>query len=107
MNIELGQLELKELHDLRNRVERAIGDFESRRRKEAVTRLEETAREYGFSLADLTSGAPAKTRRSGGTVPPKYANPEDPAQTWTGRGRQPVWVREHLSSGGKIEDLSI
>lgn len=34
-----------------------------------------------------------------------YTNPSDPAQTWTGRGRKPQWVAEHLQNGGNLEDL--
>ena len=53
---------------------------------------------------------PLKKGRRGGTrgpVPPKYRNPNDPSQTWTGRGRQPKWVAELLAGGYTIEQLEI
>ena len=37
----------------------------------------------------------------------KYANPANPEQTWTGRGRKPNWVIEALDNGKSIEDLAI
>ncbi|HRM75876.1 MAG TPA: H-NS histone family protein, partial [Paracoccus sp. (in: a-proteobacteria)] len=37
----------------------------------------------------------------------KYANPADPEQTWTGRGRKPRWVQEALGAGQKLESLEI
>jgi|GEM_PF-334654 len=40
-------------------------------------------------------------------VPPKYRNPANPEQTWTGRGAKPIWVRNFLDKRGKIEDLLI
>ncbi len=41
-------------------------------------------------------------------VAPKYANPKDPSQTWTGRGRKPLWVVAHLNKKtAKITDLAI
>ena len=36
--------------------------------------------------------APAKKPRINGV--PKYRNPKDPAQTWTGRGKTPKWIEE-------------
>lgn len=102
MNLE--NMPLAELKALRARVERAISGFEERKRKEALSKLEETARDLGYSLADLTGAQGTKTRKP---VAPKYANPADPGQTWTGRGRKPRWVQAALDAGGKLEDLEL
>ena len=40
-------------------------------------------------------------------VKPKYQNPEDPSQTWSGRGRNPKWVVALIQSGGNIKDCAI
>ena len=40
-------------------------------------------------------------------VVPKFANPDDPSQVWSGRGKRPQWVTEKLASGLTLEDLSI
>jgi DNA-binding protein H-NS len=40
-------------------------------------------------------------------VVPKFANPDEPSQVWSGRGKQPQWVKEKLASGLTLEDLSI
>jgi DNA-binding protein H-NS len=40
-------------------------------------------------------------------VLPKYRNPAEPAETWAGRGRQPRWVTDQLSSGKKLDDFRI
>ena len=40
-------------------------------------------------------------------VHPKFRNVEPPHQTWSGRGRQPHWMRELLASGKSIEDVRI
>ena len=62
-------------------------------------------------LERLTStGTGAKGVGRGGTrgaVAPKYRNPDDPSQTWAGRGLKPRWLAAALKSGGKIEDFSI
>ena len=102
MTVDLDALSLKELRELRNKVDRAISSFEDRRKREALAAVESAAREYCFNLADLTGGKPARAK-----VAAKYANPQDASATWTGRGRKPRWVQEALDAGKKLEDLEI
>jgi DNA-binding protein H-NS len=40
-------------------------------------------------------------------VLPKFRNPEEPSQTWAGRGKQPKWLVAKLKSGRKIDDFRI
>ncbi len=40
-------------------------------------------------------------------VKPKYANPDDPGQTWSGRGRRARWLEELIRAGAKLEDFRI
>ncbi|WP_017999106.1 H-NS histone family protein [Paracoccus sp. N5] len=102
MTVDLDAMSLKELRDLRNKLDRAISTFEDRRKREALAAVESAAREFGFNLAELTAARPARSK-----VAAKYANPQDPSATWTGRGRKPRWVQEALDSGKKLEDLEI
>lgn len=103
MDFDLETLSLKELRNLRNKTERAIASFEDRKKREALAAAEEAVRQFGFNLGELTGGKPRKAS----VVAPKYANPSDASVTWTGRGRQPRWVKEHLENGGSLEDLAI
>ena len=73
--------------------------------------LEQTARDLGYSLAEL-AGSARKGRRAGSkrvSAPgeAKYADPNDPSQTWSGRGRRPRWMVDAMSRGMKPEDLEI
>jgi DNA-binding protein H-NS len=38
---------------------------------------------------------------------PKYRNPAEPAQTWSGRGKQPRWLSAQLGAGKKLDDFRI
>ena len=38
---------------------------------------------------------------------PKYQNPRNPTETWSGRGRQPRWLSPQLRSGKKLDDFRI
>ena len=42
-----------------------------------------------------------------GVVPPKYRNPNNPQETWTGRGRKPRWVVALLEQGYTLDQLKI
>ena len=58
--------------------------------------------EGGYTLDEIVGNI--KTKRP---VKPKYQNPNDASQTWTGRGRKPKWVVELLDSGMQLEDFAI
>jgi DNA-binding protein H-NS len=45
--------------------------------------------------------------KRGGPVAAKYRNPENPSETWAGRGLKPRWLTAALKGGGKIEDFAI
>lgn len=102
--IELNELSLSDLKKLQKDVTKAIENFGDRERKAALAELEALARDRGFSLAQLMDDVAAKPRKS---VAPKYANPMDPSETWTGRGRKPRWVVAALDAGKSLDDLSI
>lgn len=72
--------------------------------KEALAAAEAAAREMGFTLAELT-GIPGKKTKA--VSPPKYQHPENSEQTWTGRGRQPDWMKDALESGQSKDDFLI
>nr|WP_281179370.1 H-NS histone family protein [Curvibacter delicatus] len=50
-----------------------------------------------------TSKASRKKPSATGTkVPPKYRNPANPDQTWTGRGKAPHWAQS-LQQAGNLD----
>ena len=102
-DLDFDTMSLDELKRLKKELDKAIAHYDDRRKAEARRDLEEKAREYGFSLSEL---AGAKTTKSG-TVAAKYRNPGNPEQTWSGRGRQPVWFREAIVAGAEPDDLKI
>jgi DNA-binding protein H-NS len=50
---------------------------------------------------------PVSGRRPHPRVPPKYRNPDDPAETWAGRGRCPRWLAKQLASGRRMDEFRI
>lgn len=111
MEFNLDDMPLEELRSLRGQVDRAIADYSERKRREAIAAAEEAAKKHGFSLADITGSRRRVGRGSKAPARPaseeaRYANPEDPSQTWSGRGRRPRWIQEALAAGGSLEDFA-
>ena len=104
MAVNLNELSLKELKDLHAQVAKAIATFEDRKKKEAISELEEIARSRGFSLAELTGSAVSRKRTPSMA---KYKNPADSTDTWSGRGRKPRWFEAALRAGKTPEELSV
>lgn len=101
--IDLTAMTLSELQALQKQVARQIETYETQQAKKALTAATEAAKEYGFSLKELLGATPAGKR----TIPAKYADPDDPSVTWTGRGRKPKWVQVRLDQGASLDDLAI
>lgn len=57
----------------------------------AKTKIASIMREHGLTLADLGAVGKTKVQKPRQPVPAKYKNPET-GETWTGRGRSPVWL---------------
>lgn len=94
-----------ELEKMRADVDAALIAAKKRDKKEARKAAEEAAGKFGFTLAELVGGASGKSSAKGGA--PKYANPKNPAQTWTGKGRQPQWFKDAVAAGTDPSKLEL
>jgi DNA-binding protein H-NS len=68
-------------------------------RKEAI----ELARSHGTTLRELFG----RTPKGKSSLRIKYRDPQNPANTWAGRGRMPRWLAEAIKSGKKREDFLV
>lgn len=102
MSLDLESMSRDELKKLIVDAQKALKTVDTRRRSEAKRAAEQAAKEYGFSLEEILNAGGKSTKGM-----PKYANPADPSQTWTGRGRKPNWVIEAMEAGKSIDDMAI
>lgn len=102
--VDLNSLSLEELTALSKDVAKAIENFQTRKRAEALAAIEAAAKDHGFTLAELTDGA-IKSKPE--PKPAKYRHPENPEVTWSGRGRQPIWIKEALAAGKSLEQFLV
>lgn len=96
----------EDLEQLRKDVDAALKDYDTRKKAEARAAAEAAVRKLGFSLNDVVESGKGK-RKKGTKAEPKFRNPNDPTQTWSGLGRRPAWILEHVENGGNIEDFAI
>ena len=115
MASDLKAMTIKELTKLKKDVAKALATVEARVRKEALKAAEKAAAGFGYTLTELSSDSKPKAKarkkvakgKPKAKAKPKYRNPENPEQTWSGRGRKPLWFNAAISGGADITDLEI
>ena len=124
MSIDLSGLSARELESLIAQAKKRRTTL-SKRKPIALVRKKLTllARAEGYTIAELFGGAPAPASKGNGVaktaarkstkgyklgkVAPKYRNPDNPSETWAGRGQQPKWLASRLTGGKTLEDFLI
>jgi DNA-binding protein H-NS len=84
----LQKMSYAQLAELRAEVERIMVDKQGAERTALRAKMADIAKEHGLSLDEVLG----KGRRGKGSVAPKYRDPKNPENTWTGRGRMPLWM---------------
>ncbi|QWP78959.1 H-NS histone family protein [Lysobacter sp. K5869] len=116
MKIDLEKLSLTELNSLLLAAERQRKLLSSRRPAAEVRRKAiALAAQHGYTIAELYGDRPAaenpvkrrSPRRKTGKVAPKYRDPDNKRNTWSGRGRMPRWLAQKTKYGRSVTDFLI
>jgi DNA-binding protein H-NS len=99
--VALKTMSIAKLRDLKAKVDATIAQKVSERRRELEGELSKLVQLEGRGRGKIGRGV------SRGSVAPKYRNPDDPSQTWAGRGLRPRWLVAAMKSGKKLDDLLI
>jgi DNA-binding protein H-NS len=108
---------IRKQRELLDKKEQAL---KSKSHDKVLSKIVAMAKEAGLSAADITKAlssgkatkatkAPKATKKgalAGKKVAPKYRNPANPEQTWTGRGVSPAWVQT-LKAAGTLDSALI
>lgn len=114
--IDLHNLDFAQLRELGQQVAQQIAAIKEQEVQRAGEQIQAMAAALDMTVSELleqTGVLNQKSKKTKGAASsgvkgqPLYRNPEDASKTWTGRGRQPGWVENHLEKGGKLEDLRI
>ncbi|WP_064749634.1 H-NS family nucleoid-associated regulatory protein [Lysobacter antibioticus] len=116
MKIDIETLSLAQLESLLIAAERRKRLLSSRRSIASVRRkVIALAAQHGYTIEELYGDKPVAavavkkrtTRRKTGKVAPKYRDPDNKRNTWSGRGRMPRWLAQKTKHGRSATDFLI
>src|SRR5262245_18199098 len=96
--IGLEKMTYAELVEAERRIAGLKIEKQNSERAEVRQKLTDIAKAAGFDIHDLFG----RGRKGKCSVPPKYRDPKNPENTWTGRGRMPRWMVA-ATKGGKAK----
>ena len=97
MSINLDELSVDELEKLIKQAESALDKKRKAELKNAQAVLEKMAKDLGVDPQDLLKNA----------AEVKFRDPNNSSNTWTGRGKRPLWLQDALSKGANLDDFLV
>jgi DNA-binding protein H-NS len=101
--INLQDLSMQELQALSRDIEGELRRRGDEERKRVLVRMKELAASVDMTLEEVIAYSSSKKTKG----EPKFQNPENPRQTWTGRGKRPSWIKAALEQGKSLDELRI
>jgi DNA-binding protein H-NS len=109
--MDLSNMSLGDLRNLQEQIKQEMKQREQQDLQKAREQIMAIAQSVGVPLKDLiaTSGRGAKAggKSGSGSVAVRFRNPDNESQQWTGRGRQPKWVKEWVEGGKSLDKLRV
>jgi DNA-binding protein H-NS len=100
--MQLKSMSLDKLVALKNQIEAVLSAKVIEQRRTLQAGLSKLARFQGGARSKIGFGL-----GNPGKVAAKYRNPDNPAETWAGRGLKPRWLAAAIKSGKKMDDFLI
>jgi DNA-binding protein H-NS len=98
-------LSFDELVSMRERIDKALAHRIESERERLELQLEQLKK---FQVGEIPSGVVSmRPKRFYPKVTPKYMNPDNGSEVWSGRGLRPKWIVTALKDGKRLEDLEI
>ncbi|MEH6419833.1 H-NS histone family protein [Pseudomonas sp. CGJS7] len=116
MNLDIEKLSLAELNSLLVAAEKRKQLISNRSSIASVRKkVIALAAQGGYTIEELYGDLPAPeiagkkrtTRRKSSKVAPKYRDPDNKRNTWSGRGRMPRWLAQKTKHGRSVTDFLI
>jgi DNA-binding protein H-NS len=105
--IDLDAMSVDEMWRLHEKIGQVLSVRLTSEKRELEKRLAQLRRENEMHAVSPEAGSVSRERRKYPRVYPKYQNPKDPSETWSGRGKQPRWLVAALKTGHRIEEFMI
>lgn len=110
--INLDAMSIDEMWQLHEEISQVLSVRLVSEKRELEKRLAQLRREKEMRHSEHTDTQSPKSvtrtpRRKYPRVFPKYRNPKEPSETWSGRGKRPRWLAAALNNGRKMEEFLI
>jgi len=102
---EYKNLSEAELQSVIENAAKALKEKKDSKRKEVIVQIKQLA--VANDIHVIIQEEDKRSARKGIKVDPKYRNPDDPTQTWTGRGMPPKWMQALISSDHDKSEFEI
>jgi DNA-binding protein H-NS len=110
-SLGLDAMSIDEMWQLHEEISRILSVRLNSEKRQLEKRLAQLRRDQETRRLDSPTAQslsePPRERRKYPRVLPKYRNPEEHSETWSGRGKQPRWLVAALKEGHKIEEFAI
>ena len=111
MAIDIAKLNEAQLTALMAKIQARLNDLQlekvARVRDKVIAMITSEGLDYAELMEHTAFARRKKAAKKRTKVAPKYRNPSDPSQTWSGRGRQPRWFKAALRKGKTERSLRI
>ena len=105
--IDLDVMSVDEMWRLHEKIGQVLSVRLTSEKRELEKRLAQLRRENEMHAAPTEASGLSRERRKYPRVYPKYRNPNETSETWSGRGKQPRWLVAALKTGHRIEEFMI
>lgn len=99
--------DLEQLYKQISELQSKAKDLAEKKKEPIIEDIKSKIKLYGITARDLgfgTSTTSSEIKAKKAPVAVKYRHDEN---TWTGRGKRPLWIADYLANGGKIEELLV
>ncbi len=104
MAVKLDGLSPKELQALIAQAQSRMESARAEHIQNVRTKIDALLKAEGLQLSEVYAGRGGKRGKRAGAGIPKYRNPADSSQTWTGHGKKPTWFQQALKKSGVTAD---
>ena len=107
-NFDFDAMTVDELWQLHEKLSHILSVRLTSEKRELESRLAQLRREKEMRPSEVVDAQTTpRERRKYPRVLPKYQNPNEPFETWSGRGKQPRWLTAALKTGHTIDEFII
>ncbi len=105
--MDLSNMSVADLRNLQEQIKQEMKKRETQDLQKAREQILAIAQSVGVPLKDLLATGGRGNSSKGNTVAVRYRHPDNASQQWTGRGRQPKWVKEWVEGGKSLDKLRV